>query len=97
MHKRKNVPVQPDEKQKNPNVRKTYSPVDPTHHITSVGLTGDRKKSARAQKRFFQLATFGYLNDWRIKSSPKDSNFGEMKMMTSKTHPQKISTKVLAD
>ena len=56
-------------------MRKTYSPVDPTHHITSVCLTGDRKKSARAQKRFFQLATFGNLNDWRIKSSPKELKF----------------------
>ena len=34
----------------NPNVRETYSLVDLTHHITSVGLTGDRKN--RVQKRF---------------------------------------------
>ena len=56
-------------------MQQAYSPVDPTHHITSVGLTGDRKKSARAQKRFFQPATFGNLNDWRIKSSPKELKF----------------------
>jgi len=41
------------ERPKNPNTRKTNSPVDPTQHITSVSLTGDRKNSARAQKRFF--------------------------------------------
>ena len=56
-------------------MRKTNSPVESTQHITSVGLTGDRKKSARAQKRFFQPATFGNLNDWRIKSSPKELKF----------------------
>ena len=75
MHKRENAPVQPEGKQKNPNVRKTYSPVDPTHHLTSVGLTGDRKKLARAQKRFFQPATFGNFDDWGIKSSPKELKF----------------------
>jgi len=56
-------------------VRKTNSPVEPTQHITSVGLTGDRKKFARAQKRFFQPATFGNLDDWGIKSSPKELKF----------------------
>jgi len=40
-----------------------------------VGLTGDRKKFARAQKRFFQPATFGNLDDWGIKSSPKELKF----------------------
>ena len=63
------------EEPKNPNTRKTNSPVEPTQHITSVGLTGDRKKSARAQKRFFQPATFGNLDDWGIKSSPKELKF----------------------
>ena len=38
-------------------------------------MTGDRKKSDRAQKRFFQPATFGNLNDWRIKSNPKELKF----------------------
>jgi len=56
-------------------VRKTNSPVEPTQHITSVGLTGDRKKFACAQKRFFQPATFGNLDDWGIKSSPKELKF----------------------
>ena len=56
-------------------VRKTNSPVEPTQHITSVGLTGDREKFARAQKRFFQPATFGNLDDWEIKSSPKELKF----------------------
>jgi len=56
-------------------VRKTNSPVEPTQHITSVGLTGDRKKFACAQKRFFQPATFGNLDDWGIKSSPKEFKF----------------------
>ena len=56
-------------------MRKTNSPVEPTQHITSVGLTGDRKKFARAQKRFFQPATFGNLDDWGIKSSPKELKF----------------------
>ena len=56
-------------------MRKTNSPVEPTQHITSVGLTGDRKKSARAQKRFFESATFGNLDDWRLKSSPKGLKF----------------------
>ena len=56
-------------------MRKTNSPVEPTQHITSVGLTGDRKKFARAQKRFFQPATFGNLDDWGIKSRPKELKF----------------------
>ena len=43
--------------------------------LASAGLTGDRKKSARAQKRFFQPATFGNLDDWGIKSSPKELKF----------------------
>ena len=53
MHKRENAPVQPNEKQKNPNVRKTYSPVDSTHHITIVGLTGDRKKICPCPEMIF--------------------------------------------
>ena len=53
MHVETNAPVQPNEKDKNPNERTINSPVDPTQHITSVGLTGDKKNSARAQKRFF--------------------------------------------
>ena len=69
--------MQPSRKAKNPNTRKTNSPVDPTQHITSVGLTGDRKKFARAQKRFFQPATFRNLDDWGIKSSPKELKFWE--------------------
>ena len=44
-------------------------------HITSVGLTGDWKKFACAQKRFFQPVTFGNLDDWGIKSSPKELKF----------------------
>jgi len=63
--------VQPSRKAKNPNTRKTNSPVDPTQHITSVGLTGDRKNSTRDQKPFFQPAFFEKLDDWRIKSSQK--------------------------
>ena len=53
MHVETNAPVQPNEKAKNPNERTINSPVEPTQHITSVGLTGDKKNSARAQKRFF--------------------------------------------
>ena len=40
-------------KPQNPNRWESYSPVDPTQQLTSVGLTGDRKKSDRAQKRNF--------------------------------------------
>ena len=75
MHVETNAPVQPNEKAKNPYERTINSPVDATQHITGVGLTGDKKNSARAQKRFFQPATFGNLNDWRIKSSPKELKF----------------------
>ena len=61
-------------KAENPNVRKSYSPVDPMHHITSVGLTGDRKN--RVQKRFSardlwelrwlenQIKSKGVVNMW---------------------------------
>ena len=56
-------------------MRKTNSPVEPTQYITRVGLTGDRKKFARAQKRFFLPATFGNLDDWGIKSNTKELKF----------------------
>ena len=62
-------------KHQNPNSRKTNSPVDPTQHITSAGLTGDGKKSTRAQKRIFQPATFDKLDDRRAKSSPNLTKF----------------------
>ena len=55
--------------------KKTNSPVDPTQHITSVGLIGDRKKFARAQNRFFLPVTLGNLDDWGIKPSPKELKF----------------------
>ena len=54
---------------------KTNSPVEPTHHITSVGLSGDRKKFACAPKLFFQPTTFGNLDDCGIKSSSKELKF----------------------
>jgi len=40
-----------------------------------VGSTGDNKKSCPSRTGFFQPANFEKLNDWTIKSSPKELKF----------------------
>ena len=61
--------------------QKTLIHEKPTHRLIrrvqlqNVSSSGDRKNSVRVQKRFFQPATFGNPNDWRIKPSPKGLKF----------------------
>jgi len=82
--------VQPSENPKNPK----NTPVDP---LTSVGSTGDKENSSRAQNCFFSPQPLENLMIGGSNQVQRSSNFGEMKMMTSRTHPQKISTKFLTD
>ena len=82
--------MQPSENPKNPK----NTPVDP---LTSVGSTGDKENSSRAQNCFFSPQPLENLMIGGSNQVQRSSNFGEMKMMTSRTHPQKISTKFLTN
>ena len=67
--------MQPSRKAKNHKNRNFYSPVDPTILISSVGSTGDNEKPSPSRTGVSQPATFGKLDDWRIKTSPKGLKF----------------------
>ena len=68
--------MQPSRKAKNSKSQNFYSPVDPTIFISSVGSTGDnKKKPSPSRTGVSQPATFGKLDDWRIKTSPKGLKF----------------------
>ena len=67
--------MQPSINAKNPKSQNFYSPVDPTILISSVGSTGDNEKPSPSRIGVSQPATFGKLDDWRIKTSPKGLNF----------------------
>ena len=82
--------MQPSENPKNPK----NTPVDP---LTSVGSIGDKENSSRAQNCFFSPQPLENLMIGGSNQVQRSSNFGEMKMMTSSTHPQKISTKFLTN
>ena len=43
--------------------------------ISSVGSTGDNERPSPSRTGVSQPATFGKLDDWRIKSSPKELQF----------------------
>ena len=67
--------MQPSRKAKNPKTQNFYSPVDPTILILSVGSTGDKGKPSPSRTGVSQPTTFGKLDDWRIKTSPKGLKF----------------------
>ena len=67
--------MQPSRKAKTPKSQNFYSPVDPTILISSVGSTGDNEKPSPSRTGVSQPATFGKLDDWRIKTSPKGLKF----------------------
>ena len=67
--------MQPNRKAKNPKSQNFYSPVDPTILISSVGSTGDTEKPSPSRTGVSQPAPFGKLDDWRIKTSPKELKF----------------------
>ena len=67
--------MQPSRKAKNPKSQNFYSPVDPTILISSIGSTGDTEKPSPSRTGVSQPATFGKLNDWRIKTHPKGLKF----------------------
>ena len=67
--------MQPSRKAKNPKSQNFYSPVDPTILISSVGSTGDTEKPSPSRTGVSQPAPFGKLDDWRIKTSPKELKF----------------------
>ena len=75
MHVEFDAPVQPQKTPKNPNTWKLHSPVDPTQKNVSVGSIGDNEKSCPSKTEFFQPAIFENLDDWTIKSSPKELKF----------------------
>ena len=87
-----NAPVQPSRKAKNLTPRKTNSPVDPTQHITSVGLTGDRKNFARAQKRFFSPRSLENLMIRGSNQIERSSKFVDMITKTLWTYLRKEAT-----
>ena len=60
--------MQPSETPKN----SKNTPVDP---LTSVGSTGDNKKSCSSRTGFSQPAIFEKLDNWTIKSSQKELKF----------------------
>ena len=62
-------------KPKNPDMWKLHSPIDPTQKNVSVDSTGDNEKSCPSRTEFFQPVIFEKLDDWTIKSSPKELKF----------------------
>ena len=67
--------MQPSRKAKNPKSQNFYSLVDPMILISSIGSTGDNEKPSPSRIGVSQPATFGKLDDWRIKPSPKELKF----------------------
>ena len=97
MHVEFDAPVQPQK------TLKTLTRENSTHRLirrkrvqTSVQPT-ITKNPARAELGFSSPRSLKNLTIWWSNQVQRSSNFGEMKMMTSRTHPQNISMKVLTD
>jgi hypothetical protein len=97
MHVETDALVQP---QKTP---KTLTRDKTTHRlIRRTGMQASvqptiTKNPARAEQSFSSPRSSEILTIDGPNQVQRSSNFGEMKMMTSRAHPQKISTKILTD
>jgi len=95
MHVEANAPVQPTETPKTLTGDKTTHQLI-RHTIMQASVQpAIRKNSARAEQSFSSPRPEKNSMIERSNQVQSSSNFGVMKMMTSRTHPQKISKKFL--